>query len=157
MWRISSARHAPVQAERRDQVDVLDSGLRGHVDDLFHDQLAHVRRRHRRQREREVVEGDGQFHAATQERLQRVVVERLGQRALDGPLGVGDRIERIGRIDDAGAERELLQPHAFAEMKEHRRGVAIDLDYSTRTRHYALNPRRSNATFTAPSLPALIA
>src|SRR5437867_1908050 len=46
---------------------------------------------------------------------------------------------------------------ALAEMEEHRRRVSIDFDHRTRSRHQALNRRRSNATFTAPSRPALIA
>ncbi len=40
--------HTAVQAERRDQVNVLDTRLGGHVDDLLHDQLSHVRGRHGR-------------------------------------------------------------------------------------------------------------
>ncbi len=69
--------HAAVQAERGDQVDVLDTRLGGHVDDLLHDQLSDIRGRHGRQRQRQVVEGDGQLHATPEQRLQRVVLERL--------------------------------------------------------------------------------
>src|SRR2546430_2945346 len=43
--------HAAVQTQSRDDVQVVDSGLGGHVDDLFHHQLAHVRRSHRRSEE----------------------------------------------------------------------------------------------------------
>ena len=149
--------HAPVQPQGRDDVQVLDACLGGHVDDLLHHELPYVRRGHGRQREGEIVEGDGQLHAAAEQRLQRVVLQRLGERALDGALGVGDRLQRVGRVDDARAERHLLQPDAFAVVEENRRRVPIHLDHRTRSWHQPLNPRRSNATFTAPSRPALIA
>src|SRR5256885_16984828 len=68
-----------------------------------------------------------------------------------------DRLEWIRRIDDARSERHLLQADAFPEVKEHRRRVAIDFNHRTRSRHQILNRRRSNATFTAPRRPALIA
>ena len=42
-------RHPPVQAKRGDDVKVVDASLRGHVDDLFHHELAHVGRGHGRQ------------------------------------------------------------------------------------------------------------
>ena len=93
--------HAPVKAERGDEVDVLHARLGGHVDDLLHHELPHVRRRHRRQRERQVVERDRQLHASPQQRLQRIVLQRLRQRSLHGPLRMRDRLERVGRIHDA--------------------------------------------------------
>ncbi len=60
-------RHPPVQTKRGDDVQIIDAGLRRHVDDLLHHQLAHIGRRHRRQREREVVERDRELHSAPQE------------------------------------------------------------------------------------------
>ncbi len=56
-------RHPAMQAQGGDEVDVLHARLRGHVDDLFHDQLANVGRGHRGERQREIVERDGQLHA----------------------------------------------------------------------------------------------
>ena len=41
--------HPSVQAEGSDQVYVLHAGLRRHVDDFLHHQLAHIGRGHRRQ------------------------------------------------------------------------------------------------------------
>ena len=149
--------HSPVQAQRRDDVQVVDAGLGCHVNDLFHHELAHVGRGHRRQRQGQVVEGDRQLHPASQERFERIVLQRFGDRAFDGTLGMRDRFERVGRIDDARAQRHLLQPDALPEVEEHRRRVAIDLDHGSGTGHQALNRRRSNATFTAPRRPALIA
>ncbi len=149
--------HAAVQAERGDQVDVFHAGLRRHVDDLFHHELAHIRRRHRRQRQRQVVEGDRQLHAPPQQSFQRVVLQGPCKRALDRTLGVRDRLQRIGWVHDARAEGQLLEPDALAKVKQHRRCVAIDLDHRTWSWHQAVNRRRSNATFTAPKRPALMA
>ena len=133
--------HAPMQTKRRDDVQVIDAGLRGHVDDLFHHELAHIRGGHRRQWQREVVEGDRQLHPSPQQRLQRVVFERLCQGALDRTLRMPDRIERVRWVHDARAERQPLQPDALAEVEEHRRRVAIDLDHRTRSWH--LGPQSS--------------
>ena len=93
--------HAAVQAERGDDVQVIDARLRGHVDDLFHHQLPDIGRGHRRQRQRQVVERDRQLHAAPQQRLQRIVLERLAQRSFDRALRMGDGLERVRRVDDA--------------------------------------------------------
>src|SRR5205807_5569076 len=60
---------------------------------------------------------------------------RLGQRALDRALRMCDRFEWVGRVDDARAERQLLEPDAFAEVEQHRRSVSIDLDHRTRSWH----------------------
>ena len=149
--------HPPVQAKRGDDVKVVDARLSGHVDDLFHHELAYIGRGHGRQWQREVVERDRQLHPASQQRLQRIVLQRLGQRPLDRTFRMRDRLERVRRIDDARSERHLFQPDAFPEVKEHRRRVAIDFNHRARSRHQILNRRRSNATFTAPRRPALIA
>ena len=127
--------HASVEAKRGDDVQIVDAGLGRHVDDLLHHQLPHVRRRHRRQRKREIVEGDRQLHAPAQQRLERVVLERLAQRALDRAFGMCDWLQWIGRVHDARTERHLLQPDAFSEVKEHRRRVAIDFYDRARARH----------------------
>src|SRR5438445_719288 len=107
--------------------------------------------------QRQVVEGDGELHATAERRLGRVVLGRLAERSLDGTLWMGDRLQRVGRIHDPGTEGQLLEAHALTELKQHRRSVAIDLDDCSWARHQILNGRRSNATFTAPSRPALIA
>ena len=59
--------HPAVQTEGRDDVQVVDTRLGSHVDDLFHDELAHVGRGHRRQWKGQVVESDRQLHAASQQ------------------------------------------------------------------------------------------
>jgi hypothetical protein len=56
-------RHPAVEAEGRDEVDVLYTSGGGFLQHLFDDLLTNVRLAHRWQRYREVVEGDGQLHA----------------------------------------------------------------------------------------------
>ena len=52
----------------------------GQVEDLLDDQLADVGRSHRRQRQGDVVEGDGELHARPEQRRQRVAVaERVAE------------------------------------------------------------------------------
>src|SRR5215211_7317716 len=56
-------RHPAMEAEGRDEVDVLDTFGGGLLQYLLDDLLTNVRFSHRRQRYREIVEGDGQLHA----------------------------------------------------------------------------------------------
>src|SRR5260370_19224492 len=86
-----------------------------------------------------------------------MVVQRLGQRPLDRGLRIGHRLEGVGGVHDARAERQLLEPHPLAEVEEDGRSVAVDLDDSSRTRHQTFKLLKSKATFTAPRRPALIA
>src|SRR5918995_5587340 len=56
-------RHPAVEAEGRDEVNVLDTSGGGLLQYLFDDLLANIWLAHRWQWYREVVEGDGQLHA----------------------------------------------------------------------------------------------
>ena len=55
--------HPPVEGEGHDELDVVDPGLGRQVEHLLDHQLADVGALHGRQRQRDVVEGDGQLHA----------------------------------------------------------------------------------------------
>ena len=79
--------HPAVQREGGDEVDVVDAGAAAQVEHLLDDPLADVGLLHRRQRQRDVVEGDRELHARAQQRgsgshAERVV-ERRGDRAVD--------------------------------------------------------------------------
>ena len=56
--------------------DVVDAGRGGQVEHGLDDPLADVGPLHRRQRQRDVVEGDRELHARPQQRRQRVAVDR---------------------------------------------------------------------------------
>ena len=64
-------RHTPVQRKRGDDLDVVHACARGGLEHVLHDAPADVRRLHLRQRQRDVVERDRQFHPGLQQRRPR--------------------------------------------------------------------------------------
>ena len=76
--------HAPVQRQRRDQHHVVDAGLGGQLENLLDHELAHVGTAHGGERQRHVVEGDGERHARAQLGPQR---RGIAQRLLAGRGG----------------------------------------------------------------------
>ncbi len=142
-------RHPPVQRVGRDDLDVVDPGLGGHGQHLLDDALAHVGRAHRRQRQRDVVEGDGQAHAGEELAGQRVVVDRVQERVADRRVGVGHRRQRLGRVDHPRAQRELLEAEAETLVHHQRRRAVVDLQDESRPAHGLLligcssSPRRA--------------
>ena len=88
--------HPPVEGEGHDELDVVHAGLGGHVEDLLDDHLADVRPFHGRQGQRDVVEGDGELHARTEEGGQRLAVaHRVGECVTDGGRGVRQRLDGL--------------------------------------------------------------
>ena len=55
------------------------------------------------------------------------LVAEQRQGAPDAAGGAQDRAV-LARVDDACAQRELLEPHPFAEVKQHGRRAPINLD-----------------------------
>ncbi len=86
--------HAPVQRQGGDDVHVVHAGVGGEVEHRLDDALADVGAAHRRQRQRDVVEGDGELHAREEQRRQRIAVDRVEQRVADGGVDVLERGER---------------------------------------------------------------
>ena len=152
--------HAAMQGEGGDQVDVVDAGLRGDVEHGLDDALAHVGAAHGREREADVVEGDGELHPRLQERSQRSgVAEGVLERGPDGRVGVVEGGQRLGRVQDPAAARgQLLEAERFAVVEEDRRRGAVHLEDEPRTRHQmeslSRSDRRSKAILTAPREPA---
>ncbi len=84
--------HAPVQGQGADQHHVVHPGGGRQVQHRFDDPLAVVGSLHRRQRQRDVVEGDGEPHAREQQlRQRRAVAERVEQGVPDGVVGILER------------------------------------------------------------------
>ncbi len=84
--------HAAVEGERRDEHDVVDSRLGRQVEYGLDDALADIRRLHRGQRERDVVESDRQFHARAEQCPERgAVTEWVLERVADGGVGILQR------------------------------------------------------------------
>ena len=99
--------HAAVQGEGGDEVDVVDAGRGGQVEHRLDDPLADVGPAHRRQRQRDVVEGDRELHARAQQRGQRLAVaERVSSSAWRmAASGSSSGLERLGRVDDPACGR----------------------------------------------------
>ena len=121
-------RHAAVQRERGDQVDVVDAGAVGALEHLLDHQRADVRLAHRRQRQADVVERDRQLHPRAEQGVQRVHAERRVERGGDRRVDVGEALQRRRRIDDARADGEPLEPELLAGVEQRRRAVLRDLD-----------------------------
>src|SRR5207244_7110087 len=123
--------------------------------------LAHVGAAHRGKGQRDVVERDRQLHSRKEQRRQgQGVTERMEERVANGLVGILDRLEGLGRVDDPRADRQLLEAEALAVEEEGRRGGAIDLEDEAGPSHQRFlsrSSRRSNATFTAPRRPAAAA
>ncbi|CAB4723496.1 unannotated protein [freshwater metagenome] len=127
--------HPPVQRVGRDDLDVVDAGRRGQGQHLLDDPLADVGSAHRRQRQRQVVEGDREPHPGEEQLRQRVGVRRVQQRVEDRALDVGDRGQRLRRVDHPGAEGEGLEPEAESLVDDQGRGPVVDLEDESGTTH----------------------
>ena len=88
--------HAAMQGEGGDEVDVVDAGLGGEVEDGLDDALADVGPAHLRQRQADVVEGDRQPHPGEQQGAQRLGIDRVVE-------GVADRRGRRRRWPGSGS------------------------------------------------------
>ena len=165
--------HPPVDGQRSDEVHVVDAGLCGQVEDSLDDPLTDVGPAHRRQGQRDVVEGDGELHAGMQQCREGFgVAQRVEECAADGAVGVGEPLERLGRVDHPGAiGRQLLEPESLAVVEQDRWAAAVDVEdeagsggevavahllISMRASR-SFSSRRSKATLTAPRRPAAAA
>ena len=174
--------HPAVEGERGDQHDVVDAGLGGQVEDRLDHPLAHVGGAHRREGERDVVEGDREPHARETAACAAAASRRAGCR---GRGGSPRRDRRAGRAARArrrpGSRREAARAgsprrarSASAESSGRPRGrsrasgslcllgrVRPRPAFRTarrRTRPSRVAPlRRSNTIFTAPRRPAAAA
>ena len=75
------------------------------------------------------------------------------ERVRDQRIHVADPGERLGRIHDTAAQRQLLQTETLAVVEQKRRRSLVDVQHETRSRHqFSLG---SKATLVVPSFPAL--
>ena len=133
--------HAPVQGGRHDDLDVLDALAGGELDHLLEDALADVGQRHRRQWDRDVVDGDRQLHPGLQELGERLGVPHGVQQGMtDRGLHVPDPGESVGRIHHAGSEGELLHAEALPFVDEQRRGPLVHLEHESGSGHRSSSP-----------------
>ena len=132
--------HPAVQRVGDDQFDVVDAGFGRPGQDRLDDALADVGQPHRRQRQADVVERDGELHARAQQFAQRRGVDRRVERGFDRGCRVVEAGKDLRRVDDAGAEREAFEAQALAGVHEQRRGSFVDLENEAGTGHERILP-----------------
>ena len=147
--------HPAVQGEGGDEVDVVDSGLGGEVEDRLDDPLADVGTAHLRQRQADVVEGDRQLHPGEQQGAQRLGVDRVVEGVVNRSGDVVDRRQRLRGVDDpAAVGRQLLEGEALAAPEQRRRCRAVDVEHESGARHQRVLLSRSKTILMAPRRPA---
>ncbi len=86
-------------------------------------------RAHGGQRQRHVVEGDGERHPRAKQRRQRLgVAQGVLQGVADGAHGVGQGVDGLGRVQDPAADGQLLEPVALAVPEQGGWRRAVDLE-----------------------------
>src|SRR3984957_5186992 len=145
-----------MQGQRRHQLHVVDTGLRRHVQHGLDHHLADIGRLHGRQRQRDVVEADGELHARTEKGRQGVPVAlRMQQRVTYGAIGILDRLHGLGRVHDATAFRQRLEAEGLAAPEQGRWRRLVHLEDKAWAATHRIGPfRTSNAILTAPRRPA---
>ena len=150
--------HPAMEAERGDDVNVVDAGLGGEIEDRLDNALAVVGAFHLGQREAGVVEADRELHIGPQQCGKRLHVDRIQQRVADGPVQVREAVERFGRVDDPAAiDGEALEAEALAAPEQGRWCRAVDVEHEAGDVACQETSRRSKAIFTAPRRPAAVA
>ncbi len=148
--------HAAMQGQSGDEDDVVHARLCRHVQHRLNDHLPDVRGFHRRQGQGHVVEADGELHAGAEQRRQGVsVADRVQQRVANGPVGVVDRLHRLGRVNHPAALGERLEREPLAVPEQGRWGGRVHLEDEAGSAAHQVGPfPTSNAIFTAPRRPA---
>jgi hypothetical protein len=118
--------HAPVDARRDDDLDVLDAVVGQEFEQDVQDPLAHVGASHGRKRQRDVVHSDGDLHAGSKLRVERLGAERVVQRVADGGFRILQRLDRRFRIDDASSGREIDFDQSIAGKEGARGAVTLE-------------------------------
>ena len=123
-----------MQTESGDEVHVIDPGFGRKVKDRLDDPLTGIGPLHRRQRQRDVIERDGQLHAGRQQRRQRVIIDRVEQRLADRAVRVLQTVERLARIDHpAPTDRQLLHAEALAVVEKDGWRLTVHFEHKARS------------------------
>ncbi len=121
--------HLPVQGIGDDDVNVVNSVSGKHVAHDLENRLANVRRRHRRQRQTDVVNRDGDTHSRFELCKERVATKRVIQGVTDRSLTIRQTFDRWIRIKNTRSDRQVFENKVFTRRHNARRAIAIDVDY----------------------------
>ena len=122
------------------ELDVVDAGPGGPLEDVLEDAAPDVRGLHLGERQGDVVEGNGQPHPAVQQGGERLGAVGVVQRPVDGGVDVLDPRERLGRVDDPAAEGEPLEAEPLTLMEQQRWGPLVHLQHKARSTHTCSSP-----------------
>jgi hypothetical protein len=117
-----------VHARGDDDLEVVDAVVGEEVEHHREHALAHVGAAHRRQRERDVIEGDDHLHARAQLRVEGLAVVRVVDRVPDGRVGVFETGEGGLGVDHPRARGEVDFDEAIAREENARRALTVEGD-----------------------------
>ena len=120
-------RHLAMEGIRNDDVHVIDTVTREHVQHDFQNRLADVGRGHRRQRKADVVNGDRDLHPGFKLREQWIATQRMIQGITNCCFAIREAFDRRIRIKDARSHRQIFEDEVFAGGHDARRAVAVDV------------------------------
>ncbi len=119
--------HLAVKRVRDDQVNVVDAVRTAHIEHYLEHRLPHIGRRHRRQRQRNVVHRDRHPHSRFEQSVQRFHLKRMIYRITNRRFAIRQPLDRRIRIDHPRPDREVLKNKVLAERHDPRCGVFVDV------------------------------
>ena len=122
--------HSSVQGQCGNDVNIIHAGFGRHIEHRLDDSLANIRPTHWRQRQGDVVEGNGEFHAWRQQCWQGIVVDRIIQRVI--------LMGRLSPLDGIGA-KQLHLDRLLKRVQQHPCEVILATNFTVEgdaTAHY---------------------
>jgi hypothetical protein len=138
--------HPAVEAERDDDVNVVDAVVGEHLAHDLEHELPDIGRAHDRQRHRDVIDRDRDLHPRRQHRVQRIGVLGMVQRVADRRARVRHAGHRPFRVDDTRPDREILDQEVLAVEHDPRCGVGVDRDDVLARVSSSLGPDRAHVS-----------
>ena len=118
--------HTAMEGKRRDDMDVVNTSFCSKVENRFNDALTNVGACHFGKWQRNVVEGNGEFHAREQERWQWVHLDGVQQCMTNCSIDVVDGCFWLWSVNDSRAiGRQLLEGVVFTAPKKNGWGRAV--------------------------------
>ena len=129
--------HAAMQRKRSDKHDVVDARSGCEFKHGLDDALTNVRALHWGEWQRDVVERDRELHARLKQGGKRfTVADWIHERVANGPVGILECFDGLGRIDHAAASRgKLLETETLSVVEENWRRRTIDVEDESWSRH----------------------